>query len=294
MSVVAPTPPPAPPAPPTAPFPPTPPQPPRSTGRVALQIGAVITGVLIILGALNLFQLMGGRSTSTTHRSFTPPSTTLTLAADSADVTVVTGDSGTLLVDRRISTPHGRTVDQPSLAGNTLTLPSDCNGSHLGWLLFCSVSYVVHVPDGLNLTVRAGSGDVRVEQTKATALTVRVGSGDVRLSDVTAPTASATTGSGDVDIDGLLSSDTLVRTGSGDVQLSFSQAPTTVQASTGSGDLTVGVPRDQAVYTVHQHNGSGDFTNHLLSSDQPPADGSVSRVLTVSTGSGDLTLEYTN
>jgi hypothetical protein len=54
--------------------------------------------------------------------------------------------------------------------------------------------------------------------------------------------------------------------------------------------MTVMVPRDSTPYTVHERNGSGGFTNHLLSSDQ--ATSATPRVLTVSTGSGDLTLGY--
>jgi hypothetical protein len=291
MSVVAPTPPP--PAPPTAQQPPQPPTPPsRSGGRIALQVGAVITGLLIILGALNLFQLMSGRSTTTMHRTFTSSVSTMTISTDAADVRLVAGAADVITVDRRVSTPHGRTVDQPSLDGQSLHLPSHCNGSHVGWLLLCSVSYVVHVPEGLDLTVHAGSGDVTVGSTNSSRLAVDVGSGDVRLTRVSSPDVTAETGSGDVDITGLVSSTVVVKTGSGDVHLGFGRAPQdSVEANTGSGDLTISVPRDQTQYLVQGKTGSGDYDNQISTLGQSTA-GAAAPSITAETGSGDLTIRY--
>lgn len=280
MSVLTPT-----------PAPPTPPPAPVHRSSTALRVGAVITGLLIIGAALNLFQLTAGRDTVTSHYAFASSATVLVLDTESADVRVVAGDAGRLTVDRRASTAHGHRLAAPRLTGTTLQLPSDCHGSALGWLTFCSVSYTVHVPADLDLTVRTGSGDIDVDAITASALTVKAGSGDLTFTDVTVPQASATTGSGDVDLAGQVGRDTVVDTGSGDVNVEFAQDPTTLRASTGSGDLTVVVPRDSTTYTVHQHTGSGDYTNHLLSSDQALA-GAVFPVLTVSTGSGDLTLTY--
>jgi len=285
MSVITPT----PPAPPTTPPPPPPAPQPRS--NTALRIGAVITGLLIIGAALNLFSLTAGRDTVTSHYAFPSATSVLVLDTESADVRVVAGDTGRLTVDRHASTAHGHALAAPHLSGSTLRLPSDCYGSALGLLIFCSVSYTVHVPADLDLTVRTGSGEIDVEAITAAGLVVKAGSGDLTLTDVTAQRASATTGSGEVSATGLLCPQTVVDTGSGDVDLEFGQAPGSLTASTGSGELSVLVPRDSTTYTVHQHTGSGTYTNHLLSSDQAPADPG-GHVLTVSTGSGDLTLTY--
>ncbi len=297
MSTITPTQPPLPPPPMQPPAPPTqPPVPPaaRPSSRTALRVGAVITGLLIIVAALNLFQLTVGRDHATSHYSFATGSSTLVLASDSADITVVAGQTGALSVERSASMAHGHKLGSPTLSGNTLRLPGDCRGSALGWLTFCSVHYVVHVPTDLALTVRTGSGDLDVQDLSTSSLSLKTGSGDVDLSAVTSPSISASTGSGDVSADDVVSADTTFDTGSGDLGITFAQDPTTVKASTGSGDLSLAVPRDSEIYTVHQHTGSGDFSNHLVSSDQAPPAGGTTRVLTVSTGSGDLSLGYTS
>jgi hypothetical protein len=294
MSVIAPTPPPPPPAPPTAPFPPTPPQPPsaRSGGRVAIQVGAVITGLLIIVAALNLFSLTAGRTTSNIHRTFGLTGQTLLIHAASADVSVLPSGTNEIEVDREARVPHGQDMPDPSISGDVLSLPGKCSGGTFGWLWFCSVHYVVRVPADLTLIVQTDSGDLQATGLEAGALTMKTGSGDLQLDDVTAPALTGTTGSGDVDASQIISDAAVLKTGSGDLSISFAQDPTTVQARTGSGDLNVSVPRDNTLYAVHGQTGSGDFNNSVRSlGDSQPVDGTT-RSIVAQTGSGDLTIGY--
>jgi hypothetical protein len=271
---------------------PAPAQPSRSRGRIALQIGAVVTGILIILAALNLFSLTAGRSSDDLHRSFGLTGTTLTINADSADVTVVPSATGGLEVDRKARVPHGQRMSAPSLRGDLLSLPANCHSGVLGWLWFCSVHYTVHVPSGLQLDVRAGSGDLEAMNLKGTELRMHTGSGDVRFTNVDVPEITGDTGSGDVTAKGLVSASTVLRTGSGDVDLTYAADPTTVQARTGSGDLTIQVPRDDAEYYVQGRTGSGDFHNRVRSLGEAPAAGVQARFIDAETGSGDLTVKY--
>ena len=292
MSVSTPTPPPAPP-PPTA-YPPVPAaaRPGGFAARVALQVGAVITGVLIILAALNLFSLTAGRSSDTLHRSFGLTGQTLTIRASSADVRLLPSTTGALEIDRRARVPHGQHMGQPVLTGDQLSLPSDCHRGTLGWLWFCSVHYDVRVPAGLQLDVRADSGDVGADGIRAASLSLHTGSGDVDIKATDVPQLTGDTGSGDVNGSGLLSSSTVLKTGSGDVDLTFTHDPTTVQAETGSGDLTIRVPRDDTEYYVQGRTGSGDYHNRVRSLGEAPAAGTQAPFINAQTGSGDLTVEY--
>lgn len=291
MSVLTPT-PPVPPAPAPA-TEPSPAGPPRGAS-IALRVGAVVTGLLIILAALNLFQLTVGREHTTARYAYPMPTVSgavLVLEADAADVTVEPGSSGGIRVERSGSTAHGQALGDPTLDGSTLRLPGDCHGGAWGWLSFCSVSYDIQVPPGVDLTVRTGSGDVDVAGLTTSSLTVKAGSGDLSLTDLTSQSVTANAGSGDIDVADLSSPSAVVETGSGDVTVTYAVVPSDLRASTGSGDLEVYVPRDDTAYTVHQHTGSGDLSNHLLSSDRDPATGPT-HVLSVQTGSGDLTLGY--
>ncbi len=291
MSAITPTPPAPPATPPAAPAQP-PASPPVRGSSLALRIGAVVTGLLIIVAALNLFSLMSGHTSANSQETFAAPGTALSIAADSADVTVVAGSDQTLKVVRHATAARGRTVPQPFMADGVLHLPGNCHGSFVGWLVFCSVRYTVQVPSGLPLDVRSSSGDVAVHNLSASTVSVRADSGDVSVSAVDSPTFVAKAGSGDIDIHSLTSPDAKVETGSGDVHVEFAQDPTALTASTGSGDLTVTVPADGSPYVVNEHRGSGDLDNGLHTLDRTTPAGSATRVLDVSTGSGDLTLRY--
>lgn len=291
MSVTAPTPPP-----PPAPMQPAQPPPPPSSGAsgatIALRIGAVITGVLIILAALNLFSLTAGRSSDDLHRSFALTGQTLTIHSDSADVTLLPSTTGGIEIDRQARVPHGQHMGEPTLSGDLLTLPADCHSGAFGWLWFCSVHYDVRVPAGLQLDVRAGSGDVGANAIQAASLNLHTGSGDIDVESADVPALTGDTGSGDVNGTGLVSTSTVLKTGSGDVDLTFRRAPTTVQARTGSGDMNIRVPRDTSLYYVLARTGSGDLHNRIRSIGQAPAGSGTSRFIDAQTGSGDMTIEY--
>lgn len=292
MSVTAPTPPPSPPPPPAYATPSVQPAQPNPGPRLALSVGAVITGLLIIVAALNLFSLTAGRSSFDLHRSFGPSGPTLLVDAGSADVTIVPSGTSGIEVDRTARVPHGQTMKEPSISGDVLSLPADCHSGAFGWLWFCSVHYTVHVPAGLQLDVRSDSGDLAATGVQAGTLALRTGSGDVTIRRVTATDLTAETGSGDIDGSHLGGGSVAVKTGSGDIGLGFDQDPTTVQARTGSGDLTLTVPRDEAEYYVQARTGSGDYTNHVRSIGEAPPAGTQARFINAQTGSGDLTIRY--
>lgn len=291
MSTTTPAPPPAPPAPSVVPQPNSPGRP-SGGARLGLQVGAVVTGLLVIAGALSLFQLTAGHDTTRTQRSF--PMVTaasgalpsLAIRADAADVDVVGSDGDQVTVEQVAQVPHGESMGAPSVTGSRLNLPSHCHGSSLDWLLRCHVSYVVHVPGLTALDVRTGSGDVSAQGLTVDTLTFHLGSGDLDVVNGAISTLSASTGSGDINVNGSTSGRATLETGSGDLSLGFAQDPIQVTATTGSGDLDIVVPDDQEAYVVHGQTGSGDYSNHVDTSD------TSARTITAKTGSGDLTIRY--
>jgi hypothetical protein len=248
-------------APPVAPAP--------KRANVGLRVGAVITGLLIVLAALSFFSLFAGRDSHTTQRSFTAPPSTSTLAIEtgSADVTLLADSASGVQVVQHSNAVHGYHVAAAGLSGDRLTLPSSCTGGGWSWLFYCSVSYTVHVPRDLAVRFDVGSGDVTARGVTAD-LTIKVGSGDVEAS-------------------GLGSSTVIAHSGSGDVRLGFASAPTTVQATSGSGDLELALPQDGVAYRIVEKTGSGDYTN-LVDTSQ-----SSGHTIDVETGSGDLSIDYT-
>ena len=118
-------------------------------------------------------------------------------------------------------------------------------GYSCGTIVDCSVSYDVSVPAGSPVTAKSGDGDV-----DATALD----SPKVRL-----------------------------QSGNGDVNGSFSTPPTSLVASSGSGDVTLIVPN--TTYALHATSGNGSVNDQSIS-----VDDRAPRRIVASSGNGDVTV----
>jgi DUF4097 and DUF4098 domain-containing protein YvlB len=185
-------------------------------------------------------------------------------------------------------------------------------------------SYVleVEVPDGADLRVstgtgdlrargdysdvevQTGSGDVAVERV-AGNLSVKSGSGDVRVDNVDG-SLDVTSASGDVDVD-RVASDARIRSASGDVHVREAGLELTVQTASGdqqidtvtagrvtlqsaSGDMHVGIRRGSALW-VDAKSMSGDTTSEFALDDAPveETDGPLVE-LRATAMSGDITV----
>lgn len=143
------------------------------------------------------------------------------------------------------------------LADDVLTVFDDCHEDP------CSVDLNVELPANLALSLRTGSGDVRLDNLR----------GDISLA----------TGSGDIAGHGLAGVKFSAETGSGDARLELSPARR-VHLKTGSGDVALTVPG--GVYRLDVSTGSGDQKLAGVSNDANAEDS-----IDVTTGSGDLKIE---
>src|SRR3954451_6326114 len=191
--------------------------------------------------------------------------TRLTFAGGSSDVEVRGGaPEGTVHVERHLSWGPGasRPVPKETWVGGDLTIDAGCDGAFLSW---CSIDYVVTVPDATTVTVHNGSGDIAVSGALG-AISLDAGSGDIAGSDLATSAVTA-------------------RTGSGDIEVELAAAAPTVDLRTGSGDVEVRLPDDRA-YAVTTDSGSGS-RDVAVRTDPAGAD-----QVRVRTGSGDITVDY--
>lgn len=115
-------------------------------------------------------------------------------------------------------------------------------------------------------TLATASGDVSVEAV-AVRLETRTGSGDVRIGRASG-VVEAATGSGDIDVD-FFDGDTLT-------------------LKSGSGDLSVGVPREVPIWQ-DVHTVTGDVNLNVAPAGQPD-EGQRFITVRATTASGDITL----
>lgn len=238
-------------------------------------VAAVAGGALILLGVV-------ARDTeivSDTYRDVRE----LRVASGSGDVSIVQGAAGTpVRVDARITrsfiSPHRR----DRLDAGVLRLAADCSS----WIgIDCHVDYDITVPPGMRVAADVGSGDTRILGLRSTGQVVaHGGSGDLELRDVSAPSVDLRVGSGNITSDLRRSTSVRAETGSGDLVLGLTGTPQRVRAVTGSGDVQLTVPATS--YRIDTNTGSGDVTTdeELVQDDRVP------RRLSLSTGSGDISL----
>lgn len=172
-------------------------------------------------------------------------------------------------------------------------------------LSFTRVTLTLRLPETTlyDLSVDAGSGDVRLAGLRTTATNVDSGSGDVEIGDGwLAEALEADTGSGDIEAD-VAARIVSLSTGSGDVEARIEPTGTgTLAVTTGSGDIELALPEGpQRGYDLVATTGSGDIEFHLKDGDVRSSgeheSSFVTRSLstrairttgTLSTGSGDV------
>ncbi len=247
----------------TAPERPVPSSPQRPSSRpywLVAGLGATLV-LSSVAGVLSWSSLTGGISrTAVEQQSYSRAVSALTIKGGPNDVEVRGGGpSGTVEVARHLSWGPGgsRPTPQEVWSGDQLSIDASCDSGVLSW---CSIDYVVTVPDATKVVVDNGSGDV--------TLTGALGSVDVGI------------GSGDLDATALRATDLHGQTGSGDIDVTFAAAPSDVRLKTGSGDVTVTLPSDRA-YATTVHTGSGDEDVSVRT------DPTSANRVAVETGSGD-------
>ncbi|MEU4347584.1 hypothetical protein [Streptomyces sp. NPDC023838] len=213
------------------------------------------------------------------------PVKTVQVDSGSAELTVVPGAEGEVRIQERLSWSLRKPKVAKEWDGDTLKLRPECDGRLAVTSLGCSVELDLTVPAGVALKVNSGSGTVRVSGLTG-PVDVDGGSGSVKLYGVRGP-INASVGSGSFSGAAIGSAEAEVHSSSGHAELEFVTPPREVTASTGSGGVDLLVPAGSR-YRVEGTKGSGtrDIEDSLL-------DPSSDRHITVSSGSGTATLDYT-
>lgn len=195
--------------------------------------------------------------------------------AGTGDLQVVADGGSRTQVEARESWSFSRVRHSERVVDGVLQLRASCPD----WYGQCGLSYVVHVPAGTAVRARSGAGDLEVSGVGD--VDAQASSGDVRVRDTTG-TLVVRASSGDVRVTGARAGRVSARTGSGDLDLTLAAAPDDLEASAGSGDLTVRLPDDGGGYRVSTRTGSGDERVGVRRDD------TARRALDLRTGSGDL------
>jgi len=147
----------------------------------------------------------------------------------------------------------------------------------------CSFDFHAVVPEGKRALISTGSGNVKLANLSG-PVSAGTGSGDVSGNAVSGANAVFKTGSGNISVAGVASTKVIASSGSGDVTLTFTEVPAQVRVSTGSGNVSLVLPRGNTLYRVNANAESGDRVVTV------PTSSASQHVITVSAGSGNITI----
>ncbi len=258
----------------------------RRGRRAWLFAGGILTTVAVLLSTVTLWSWTNelAAETETQHQTYTQPVSRVVLNLHDGDITLTPGEADQVVIERRLEWSDSKPTIEEQWAGDILTIMSRCaGGSTLGVRSHCAVAYIMAVPP-----------DVEIDaHTVASRIDVRDLSGDLQLSessgdvDVTNTTGrlSVQTTSGDITGIGLRSGQLEVHATSGDIHLGFAAAPQQLTAKTGSGNVDIAVPDDDA-YRVVVETSAGD-TEITIRQDPGAA-----RTIGVQTSRGDVHIRY--
>jgi len=211
----------------------------------------------------------------------------------SGDCTFKKGTTPTIRVELQYTYDNDKFRPQIEQKGSKLIIQEEFEGRHLnGWS-----KWTITIPNGLEIAINSGSGDLTAGNLKLD-ITTKSGSGDIDLSE-TSGNVSINTGSGDVEID-TQDGNISVNTGSGDVRLTSGKGNVNINAgsgdiriadsnadfsvNTGSGDITA---KDITIAGKSGFNTGSGYASVALGS-------SIDYDISVNSGSGDAVLDFNN
>lgn len=204
-------------------------------------VALLVTTVLVLITGVAMIGPMLQQD-ETTAQSLPSDISTLDVRSDVGGVRVRTAEPGEEpQVTRTVEFGLVRPDTSIDSSGGTATLRSHCPQLLVGTV--CSTEWVVVVPEGTDVRLHQGVGDVTVEGATGD-VDAEVGVGDLDVTESTSPSVSVDMGVGDVLVEAV-------------------EPPRRVDASLGVGDLTIRVP-GEVDYSVRA---SGQTVTNRLGDD---------------------------
>jgi hypothetical protein len=235
----------------------------RHRGRPAWRIlASVLTLAALLWGAVNVVNLLA-HGERHFERTFSGPVTAVEVSTDRGTVRVIASDRDDVRLTGYVSDGLGGTDNAVRKRGTRLLVDGACNFPAAYW---CTASYTLRVPRDVRVVLWSGSGDLSVSGLRSAA-DLTADHGDVRATRMRSRVVHADAAHGSI-------------------RLGFTVAPQQVLASSTHGDVTVVVPRGDAVYRVELSTDHGSTQNGLRS------DPTAARLVQLSSQHGDVTARY--
>ncbi|MCP5026260.1 MAG: DUF4097 domain-containing protein [Actinomycetia bacterium] len=249
--------------------------------RSLLTLGGIFTIATIGFCCYLLVSLMAHEQT-TTEISFTGiERIEFDLGAGGIELTGSSGDSiasGRRIVDRGVQEP----TFSEEVVGNTLRLSARCPDFSA---FNCGSRYELAVPAGVDVSGTSSGGAITITGVTG-AITVHSSAGDIAVRDPIGPLELSSSGGG-VSVTGGRSAEVVASSTNAGVSLEFVGSPMRVDAESSSGDVTVTLPKDGAVFAIDASADNGEREVDVST------DPTSQRTIRAYASSGDVTIRYT-
>ena len=243
--------------------------------KVLLFVGLPLLIILIGIGVTLVFWV-----TPVSFRHTASSSPTVAVTAPNAGIRVIPSTDDQVHVEATgwYSGPKPTlTVDTN---GGTTTIQGRCSSA---WFSRCALEITVSAPATVDLTVTSTNGAIGVSDLTG-SVRVETTNGRIDTRNLIG-TLDLNTTNGAIRVAACESDDVIAQTTNGAVDLDFTQAPSTVEARSTNGSITIRVP-DDVTYFVEAHTVNGHVDTNDIGSDR-----TAERTITAETVNGGVTVK---
>jgi hypothetical protein len=149
----------------------------------------------------------------------------------------------------------------------------------------CSLNSTLSVPQGTDLSLSSGAGDLTVNGGLSGNVSLKTSTGDLTANGLAGSPATLRTIAGNITASGISASDVTVSSDTGDITLTFTRVPDNVKVSSTAGDITIILPPGPTTYRIEPTNGVGGVSGSAV-----PQDPTSRHVIKVSSTTGDISI----
>jgi hypothetical protein len=243
--------------------------------------GFVLAALIILALALSSISNIAYLGIPSSQRIFVQSLSAVSIHLDSGSVTIERTHSHDTVVENSGSRGLAEPTDEERVIGHTLSIRSSC---HPNIFNYCNRNYVLRIPNSVTITVVTGGGNVSVTGIDS-SVSLDTSQGDVIVVGAKG-SVRVSTGQGDVTLRRIEAPSVDAYSGQGDVTVDFSSPPSSATATSGQGNIIVGLPKGPDSYHVHATSAQGTVADDV--NESPTS----ARVIHALSGQGDVTVRY--
>lgn len=245
-------------------------------------IGSVVSVFTLTTGGFWAFNALARDTESITTVFDEPEVRTVDIESENGSITLVGGSRDDLVVTATLTHGLRRTEQQVDVQGDRLVIRDRCDGPPFA--SFCRADYTLQVPTDVTAVLQSRNGSILVTGIEGD-LDASSSNGNVAASQVGGELRLRSS-NGRVEGAGLTSDVADASSRNGSVELSFTEAPRSVEATTSNGRVEIILPDTPDAYRIDASSDNGSVDTPVRT------DPSSDRSVVAESNNGSVTIRY--